>query len=280
MGAIEKALAEIRFQIPPQILEKVFTPVYDPYGERNRRIYHNSGAIDEQIKSKVIMARCVTDINLMGPKEVHINLKGLEIDHVDRYAITMHIPKDRMGGATIITPLAFIYGRNRMMAQTGGGMYPTYGAGGMTTPLTQGAAQAMNAMTPIADVQNAWASVIGENTIAVEGYTPLLLQGWLRALVTHDPQLTTLPGPYWIPFGEFCVLACKAYIYNFYRIDMDMGEMVGGRELGVFRDILDRYESAEEDYQLMRREKMAAHIRLADPLKKHRMVKMLFGGQG
>lgn len=278
MGAIEKALAEIGFQIPQQILQKVFTPVYNAHG--NRGLYLNQSSIDAQIRQLVIDARCTVDSNLIGADEVHIPLEGLPFEHIDRYAGVMHIPKERTNDRDIIVPLALIYGNSTYSGATTPASVPHSSSLTTRNSIAQGAKRAMEAMAPMPEVQNAWCSLIGPNTIAIEGYVPQISRGWLRALVSFDSGLSTLPPAYWNSFAKLCVLATKSYIYNFYRIDLDQGELASGRELGTFREIIDRYEISEEEYQEYRSTTWSAHLRLASPTKKNRYVKWLTGGMG
>ena len=52
-----------------------------------------------------------------------------------------------------------------------------------------------------------------------------------------------------MPFGELVVLATKAHIYVNSVVELDVMAVTRGHEVGVVKDIIDRYEDANTQYQ-------------------------------
>jgi len=74
MGPINKALDEIKFRIPKQILDLIFVQRTNVWGNTNWK--NNVISIDECIMSTVIRPRVLVDCNLVGGAEVFIPLEA------------------------------------------------------------------------------------------------------------------------------------------------------------------------------------------------------------
>jgi hypothetical protein len=66
-------------------------------------------------------------------------------------------------------------------------------------------------------------------------------------------------------------------VYNELVIETDMARLVGGMELGRFREILDGYADAEQNYKDYR-EKWGKIVQMSDQMSKERYLRMIIGG--
>lgn len=277
MSAIETALREIRHTIPPEILKRVFSTVYEP---NTRGFYLTDVAIREAILALVINDRVRQLCDAAGPNLVEIPLTGLTPELVPPRSAIYRIPKSYTNGRRITSVESLIYGHtNGPLSQLG------YGAASQTllngmSPMLGMAQRAMNSMSPIAETENPYTSIIDENVICVEGWLPKVINGFLRCYVSNDANFTMIPEPYWPSFSQLCIRAVKAFIYNFYVIEMDMGVLHGGRELGKFKEIIEEYRDAEELFQEYYQTKWRKQVFLADSRRKQRDIRVRIGAYG
>lgn len=282
MDAVTKALSEIRFRIPSQILRLVFTP-------NGERFMDAPGAVEYAIRSKVIDARVRVDVDLVGAAEMDIPLQDQwqeytenpNVEQYDRFSYIYRVPKQVTGGRQITSALAYSYGYNASMgigAYQAPNPYQTSGCG--NSAVLDAATQVSMAMTPISINQTAFCSIIGENVVLIEGYIPLPRTSFLRCLLTHDSEFSTIVPQAYGRFADLCVLATQAYIYNEYYIRLGQGFLYGGQELPQIKELVDSYRESDQIY----RETIATTWRkvshLQDPQRKHRLIKMLVGGKG
>ena len=241
MNPITKALSDISYRIPREILIEVFAP--KSYLWRDSPINY-----EEQIRNIVIRSRVMVDCDLVGGTEVLISLFGVPSYTVasDRLVTVYNIPKDKTQGRTIISvlSLAYVNGASAAYMNTANSFDPC-----TVTDMAVAGAAMMNAMGSLPVPSSAKIQLIGENTVMIKDTVTASGTGLLRCLLANDENFSHLQIrsiPY---FTRLCELATKAYIYNEYTIKMDKGRIEGGAEIGRFREIVDGYADAEEMYQ-------------------------------
>jgi hypothetical protein len=283
MDALTKAVSEVKYTIPPQILNLVFS-------KNGIRYANNPGALEAAIRDKVIDPRVRIDVDLIGAIQVEIPLDTPMVnpivsspspDTYDRFTYVYTIPKVMTQNRRITSALAYSYSYNGNLGMSMSGsaahsQLTQCGLGAMSDAVNA----VSEAMAPIAINQTARVSIIGENVVLIEDYIPLPRQSFLRCLVSHDTEFSTIK-PQTIPnFAQLVVLATKAYIYNVYRIELDRGFLQGGQELGSIRDVVDSYSDAEQMYQEFLKEKWRKISYMNDPSRMQRMAKRITGGKG
>ncbi len=273
-GAIQKALDEVFYQIPIEILELAFT-------SQNQWLTHRQISIPAMIREEVIERRVRQDLDCVGASHVSIPLAGLQPEILDQYNRIYTIPKELTEGRSISTVLNITFGRYGAYGYAQNVQY--YGAygGGMSgdrSVLTDAVQNMNNARTPIPMVSSANVRVISENTVLVTDIVPFTQETFLNCLLGSDSELTHIQPPYWPVFSEFVVWATKAYIYRKLNIKLDMGQLVAGQALGRIREVVDNYADAEQTYQDMRREKLAKLMFLNDPVRRKRHLRIAIGG--
>lgn len=272
MDAYKIALRDIWMEIPEEVLERVFAPGHE-------YVHKNRAALEAKVKEKVLDPKVRVDCDLMGAAEVSIPLVNLKPTVYNQFTVSFKIPKTLTQGRRITSVLAVTYGTSGLSNFGATDLLAQYGSTSYSAT-ADAATGIMNAHTAIPDMQNIYASIIGENVISIEGYTPMLTYGYLRCLVAHDEVMSTLKPQSLTWFAELCVYAVKAYIYNNYYIKMDMGELVGGRELQSFRNIVESYSDAAELYREFYRTTWSKVNYLNDPERKYRLLRGMTGGLG
>ena len=284
MSPIKKAITEIRYRIPRQLLEKVFVNGGQYWRATGR------SSMEEQIESLVIRPRVLVDCNLVGGTESNIPLANLPQEHNFEYGATtiIHIPKSRTNGLSINSVLNVnFYNAYNLggFAADGSGMV---GAGAINGTGLNNAQDNSSAMTIASNVVSAFdkiqmtstarVSLIAENTIMIFDTINIPPNSYLRCILENDAQLNNIQLPSYPYFCNLVEYAVKAYIYNELIITIDTGELYYGQNLGAFKEIVSGYADSNQNYQdylMTTWSKVAVHN---DPLKQSRYIRMMFGG--
>lgn len=238
MNPIVKAVHEVKYRIPLQILREVFTNT--GYGFRNNPI-----SLDDQIINQVIRPRVLVDCNLVGGSEIFVPLSGLIPETIDNYTSVFHVPKDLTQGRSIISVLSISYNSNSMLTNAGmlAGVRP-----GSVNPTSMAGMAMMDSFSPLPISSTAKVQLIGENTIMIKDTIPLITNSWARCVIANDSEMNNIPLRAIPHFCKLVELAVKSYIYNEYIIKLDMAQLSGGQELGKFKEIVESYSEVGELY--------------------------------
>lgn len=237
---IKVAIRQIKSAVPLQILNYAF--VYDLFGTQGNMV--NAVSIDTLLQQRVIEDRVFEDINLKGGITDKIDLTGLPYEQTNVYTRVYRIPKWLTGNRRIAVPLNIVYGSSGVAGMP----YPYAGAG---SAMYEAANQVVNAMSPIAVPGTANVHLIAENTILIRDYLSNYGNIWLECVFEYDSRLSSLQPRSYQTFAQLCVLACKSYIYTNTIVRMDEGVVIGGYQIGAFKNIIDQYSDAEEKYNEM-----------------------------
>ena len=270
-NAINHALSFIRRKIPKEILDIVFSP---RLSENNRRYRFNASSIDAQIREKVIDGIVMQDTNNFGIKEVLVPIGDLPREPVSSFGL--------QDGRSITSPLSVTispYGTQGALPTgsvpgTWGNAVTACGVNAYTTV----ARDIMTGNAPLPLNQTAHVHLIGENTIYVEDAMPMSNLS-LRCLVNSDPELTWLNPAYYLIFGQLCVWACKGYIYNNYSIALDEGQIKFGVNINQFKNLVDGYSDAFDNYEQMIEEKWRKVMVMNDKQRSLRVIAGIAGAR-
>ena len=236
MNPIQKAIADAKFSIPLEILQEVFVR-----REFNTREWAGPVNIDAVIRDRVIEARVRPDCDLAGGQQVRIPLDSVVPHHVDNWMVVYNIPKSLTQNRSIARVMYLVYGQ-----YAGGGVH-TLGSPGYSQ-LLDATGGVMAAMSNIPVVQTANIRLIAENTVLCTEPTPLPQSMHLVCYLENDEDFSQLRSTTYHRFSRLVILAIKAHIYNVLAIPMGQGQLVGGMELGRFKEIVDSYADANELY--------------------------------
>lgn len=236
MSAIANALSHIKYVIPREVLKTVFI-------DRLYRYNLTPISIDDSITHQIIKPRVLVDCNLIGGQEVYVSLIGIPQERTNDYTVVIRIPKNRTDGRSINSVLNIT-----MTDPTRLSSYATTQLC-QATPLLLMGQSVMDALGPVPITSTAYVQLIAENVIMVRDSIILPANSYLRCVLAMDDELSHLQIRSYPAFNKLVEYAVKSFIYNQYIIQMDIAELQGGHNLGRFKEVVDSYADAEENYQ-------------------------------
>lgn len=274
MNALQYAVNMIKHQIPQEVLQVAFN-----IDENASTV--NLTSLDEKILRKCIRNRVMIDANVVGGVELTIPLNQVTPAFFeDTYTVYFIPPELTMNREIIsvlgLTSLPFGSGYNGNIPSSGGGHAAPYS---MSPTINSNYNAVMNVADRIGDAaaisgifHNAHTEIVGYNTVAVYSYYRTLAMLGLRVVIENDNNLNNIQPRSYNVLGTLCSLAVKAYIYNKLSIAINNGYLSGGQDLGMFKNIVDSYSQAEEDYQVYLREKWAKVAFMNDNVRHTRQI--------
>lgn len=237
MDAVKKALRELSFRVPPQILKIVFSSGRRSWGRQQGTI-----SIEEQIMALVIRPRVMVDTEIASSILTNIPIDKCDQVRVDRNTWTVTVPKSLTDGRSILSVQEI--------------QYASYNATTVNPPALQMRSSvysnaerllAANEVPPIAS--NHRVDIVGENVVLISEVPVLMPNLMLSCLLGTDENLSHLKPKYYNDFARLVEYAVKSYIYNQYVIELDYGEIEGGQAIGRVKEIIESYSDMEELYQ-------------------------------
>lgn len=225
--------------IPRKVLEVVFR---DEWLDRGGPV-----TIEQKILLWVIRDRVIRDTDLIHGEELLVNLGGLSPIKVDELAVVYVIPPELTNNREIMSVINVSYVPMGQSLMQRGGTSLAF-APMLNNDMMTAATQVMNSVGSIPNVSTARVDIVGRNTVRISDRQRLQNAYILRCYVGNDDVLNNLPPRSYDQFAELCTLALKAYCYN--KIMVEMGEhyLERGKELGVFKNIIEKWEDASEKY--------------------------------
>lgn len=265
MNANQKALSEVKWEIPEEILNKVFI-------ERMQQWRYTPASIDDQILNLVIRPRVQVDCNLIGGAEVFISLDNIRADMTSDYTTVYRIPKSLTDGRSIVSVKNITFSDPTYMSSAA-----TIANMGASQMLYAGQA-VMNAHATIPTVSSAVVQLIGENTVMVRDNAMLPMNSYLRVVLDNDENMSHLQLRSYLQYAELVKYAVKAYIYVNRVVKMDKGEIFAGADLGVIKEIINSYADSNELYKTYLKEHWAKIAKMNDRETFTRMLRRNIGG--
>jgi hypothetical protein len=271
MNAITKAIEEIHYSIPIEVLYAGFTVDEPPE-------LVNFTSLSEKIRSKCIKSRVLVDANIVGGVHVIVPISSVAPSFWAEYYTVYKIPSDLINNREIVSALNLVFipynqtvGPN--MAVNSINSITIYGN---YQPATVSVADRIGtAQQDIGILTNTHIELIGHNTVAIyQNYMALVNYG-LRCLVSNDEDLNNISPRSYKAFAKLAILAVKSYIYNKLVVKLNMGYLHGGQELGQFKAIIDSYEGAEEEYNRVLKEEWMAVAAMNDTANYQRILKTM-----
>ena len=259
MNVFDYSLRQIKFQIPPELLNITFTEYYDATD--------SPLSIDERIMSKVLRPRVYQDCNMISGIHTKIDLSNIKAERIYTGEWILRVPKSKTQGKSILSPLELICNV----------MYPGIYTGFNTTSTLDIATKMYNNLASHNIIQSSKLELIGENTILVHDNTTYMYASVLRCVLEYDENLSTLPPRSFRHIAHLCVLAVKAYIYTHLYVKLDQGYIYGGHELGTIKELADSYSDANEQYDEYLKTVVMKVLFMSDGQRYERYINTMFG---
>jgi hypothetical protein len=267
MNPITKALDEVMFRIPREILKVVFQEPYQQFRDL-------PSDIKERIRFMVLAPRVLVDCNLVNGVETRIDLSDVPRETVENgYVTVFQIPKTKTNGRAILSVFDVTYGYLANLQSGYGGNYGT----GRGSPALSMASQVMEAQLRTGNIGTARVELIGENVVMVQDAMILPQNMYLRCSLENDENLSNIQARSYLAFARLVELAVKSFIYNSYIIQLDMGELRGGVQVGKFKEIVEGYSDAEMMYREYLDETWAKVAFMNDPESMTRYISLISG---
>jgi hypothetical protein len=265
MNPIIKAIDDLKFKIPMQVLQIAF--------QRDEWNYYNPNlSLDEQIRLKVINPRVLFDCNMVGGQQVTIPLDGLQPIMADQYIVVYNIPPERTANRTIISVLSVGYMPYQANFNLGMGNVSFASPLSMNS-VTHAGQRIADSVSVLPVISNSQVEIIGHNTIAIRESRVTSLY-FLRCVVENEENLNNIMPRTMYNLSKLIELAVKSYIYNKLRVRIDQAFLQGGQELGAVKEIVDSYADSEEMYQTYLRETWARVSVMNDHAAYDRIIKL------
>lgn len=246
---IAYAIQTIYFNIPQEILDLVFKQ------NQNTLFQTDIGySIDKKIVDEVIMKRVFNDCNIYGGqlKRIVLLQEWCEFPAPTEYEQGIgtgkfsiyRIPPINRENVPIVRVQSISY------PSTMTGTPLTYAGSSAGTTVNMLAHEVLESqtysLTPAMPIPQA----TGFNDI-VRLFPPQHTHvNWvLTCRLAYDPSMLNLPPSTLKGFSEMCLYACQAYIYNTLIVKIDKAYIEAGSEIESIKNIIDKYEDAEEKYQ-------------------------------
>lgn len=249
MNALDYAVNEVKNKIPYELLYAAMT-----YGEEPSIV--NLSSIEDKIVNKVIKKRVLLTCNVIGGIQQLVPINQLYPTAYENMYTIYQVPGELIMNKEIVSALSLSYipGSGFMGIQggySGVGSVTAPGAPDMfsTNPVTNVAGRIGAAASMTGILTNAHLELVARNTIAVYANYRSLTNFGILVVLENDSRLNNLQPRSWHALGRLCELATKSYIYNALIIPVNSGYLSGGKDLGVFKSILESFSSSEEDYQ-------------------------------
>lgn len=263
MNCLLYSINEINNQIPSQLLYEAFTIDEEPNTI-------NLTSLDDKILRKLLKKRVLLDTNIIGGVEMLIPLVNISPTYYENYYTIYQIPPEETMNREIISALSIVtMPLSGIFNQVGGYIGNTTTQNSSVLNVADRIGQSV---APSMILSNTHLEIVGHNTILVNANYRLLGNVGLRVLVENDSNLNNIQPRSYKAFSFMCVLAAKAYIYNKLIIPVNSGYLASGQDLGMFKNILESYSSAEEDYRNFISERMGSVLFMNDTTRYSRFL--------
>ncbi len=262
---VSKAIADAMRGIPPQILKAAFYPKYE-FGR-----VAPVATVESMIREQVVEARVMEDCNLTGGTSLVVPLDGLVQEYHNQATIIVQIPLERTGYRRITRCTSLLIGLETLPSSF------NYGMSGFSD-IMAGGAQVMASHTAMPIQSTARVTLIAENTVMISDQSILPSVMQLMCFVENDLDFTNMRSMTISKFSKLVEYAVKAHIYNELIIPIAEGEMRGGMELGKFKEIVDGYADANQNYQDYLESTWIKVQFMDDFNSRHRHARLIMGG--
>lgn len=251
MSAVDNAISDVLFVIPNELLRAAFMGDQVVYRQVGLRTVLNT-TLNDAIRAKIIDAKVSRDCNNVGGEEVIIPLRNVEFWKPDNFTTVFRLNKAMLQGRSIQAVLAAMYGYPDALYGT-----PGTGIGAYSNPNMMNASPGaivnaqqglLTSYGPAPEVQLANIALVAPNTIAIYETQIITNQLTLRCRVTNDPELNNIPSGAWTKFSKLVMYAVQAFIYKELWIKIDQGQIMGGVELGTFKELVGNWSDAAQNY--------------------------------
>lgn len=269
---ISYATNYIKRRIPERILKDAFMKDL-PF--RAVRVSNLDSRINTEVFQKIVLPDC----NRVGGRELPIDISRLQPLSNDTDGHVYKIPKHMTSQRSIISVKYAGFVPLVSPATTGvGSNYAGYSAGASALVGLAQAVMSSNTPDPVTGTSDC--SIINgdDNTIFIKDWGGGQKPQWILVLIENDTGLTQIDPKSYDDFAKLCLYATQMTIYNNLTLELDSGKLQAGGEIGRYKEIIDGFSDAAENYETQLREVMEVVFLLNDPRRRQEHYYMISGG--
>ena len=229
--------------IPMMILEDTFLPPKNST-ERNR-------SLADCIIEKIIKNKIMPELNAIGGTLIDVPLYKCPFEYDDTmqyryhriYEIDPQYTQNR-----IINAVLRAYNTGVISSAAGASPYGIGINAYQTSDIDEMVRKGIEPNQRAIKFSDAEIEIVGDNMLRVVNTIMMSYNLTLECRVGYSSEFHELSRPYHVEFFKLANIATKMYISRELRLKIDMFKNDGGREFGVYKDIVDEYQSAVTDY--------------------------------
>lgn len=226
-------------------------------------------SVASRILEDVIQTKVMPDINIGGGKTAYIALDRCTVkERTPTYSV-YHVPKELTGGLSITSVHELNFGGVYGMLDN-----PMIGSGSTAGDALM---QQSDALKGLPYTSEGRTSLVNDNVILIEGPPNLGMTNSIRVILEYDSGLTALNPRSLHDFAKLVILATKAHIYNTNVMQIDMGQMNSGVMLGTYKELVDSFSDAADEYDEYLVTHWAKVDKLNDTEQRKRLIALAVG---
>lgn len=264
MNPITKAMDEIQFSIPREILNQVFIT-------QELQFCNNMVSLETRIREQVLDPRVLVDLDLHGGTEAFIPLDNpVRTEQADPYTVIYHIPDEVVQNRPIVQVYSVHFA---ILGYQNAGMALHY----TESPMAAETRRVLDSAMRVPPAMTSYLNLIAHNTVMARYVYLPYRTAFMRVRLGNDNALSHIRPQTFPDFAQLCVLAVKAYVYNRLYIAIDQGQLSGGQMLGAFKEMVMNYADADQMYRdYLRRFKKISVFNDAEAHRRH--IRTIVGG--
>ena len=137
------------------------------------------------------------------------------------------------------------------------------------------AQRVVNNNMPIPNRMNAEVEILGDNVIKVNDWQNFSSDMSLECLLAYSENLIEIKDAYFPVIYKLASLATKGYCYRELALLVDKTRLEGGREFGRYREFIDEYRDAQQQYDEYLDSDVQRVMVLADQNRKQRHLQSI-----
>lgn len=270
MNALIYSINEINRQIPKELLHAALYVDEQP-------VTANLTSTDEKIRLKIIKNRVALDTNIVGGIQMIISLGNVAPAFAEAYYTLYYIDPSLTNNKEIVSALNITYLPGQGFFGPNNIFYSNTSFGGYSNfnSTLNVANRVSSSASDMSIINNAHLELVAYNTILVYANYRAIMNYGIRVMLQNNEDFSNISTRSFKNFSYLCVLAAKSYIYNKLIVKINSGYLQAGQELGTFKQILDSYESAEEEYRTYLKEVWSPTAFMADTTRYNRYLKSM-----
>lgn len=269
LNPVDKAIADIKFALPKQILRKVFLNQHSFWSPQNT-------SVEDQLRNLIINAKVIPDCDIISGVKMYLPTSDIPREYTDQFTVIFRVPKEKTQGRTITNVLGIGYLETNSYSQYS---ITNQMSECSINTLTENTLALMSANESIPVSSTAECTLIAENTVMVKDTMYIKPNGYLWCELANADDMANIQIRSLFHFSKLCILATKAYIYTQYLIEMDEGENSAGHALGAFRNVVEGWSSAQDDYDEYLTKTWSVVAYCNDARQYTDLIRMQFGGR-